>query len=167
LRVASPAEGRRPGCGTDSETRTGPDNDLIAMARGPAVVAVPTPEFMEGRTMVATHLQVESSVVSSGDADLHILVADGELDLVTAGEFQEKLDALVDGTGRRLLLDLRGLRFIDSRGITALYQARASFAHMAVVVAPDSNVARILEISGFDRALPLFGSLVEALRKLA
>jgi anti-anti-sigma factor len=121
---------------------------------------------MEGRTLVAAHLQVENSVVSSGDADLRVVIAEGELDLVTVGEFQEKLDALVDGTGRRLLLDLRGLRFIDSRGITALYQARASFAHMAVVVAPDSNVARILEVSGFDQVLPLFDSLVEALRKL-
>jgi anti-anti-sigma factor len=122
---------------------------------------------MEGRVPMAADLQVESSVVSRGDAELHILVAEGELDLVTVTEFQAKLDALVDGTGRRLLLDLRGLRFIDSTGISALYQAHASFAPMAVAVAPDSTVARILEVSGFDQVLPLFDSLVEALRKLA
>jgi len=157
---------RRSGAGRP-RARAGPDNDLIAPA--PRLLRCRCAEFpgswKDGCWWLPT-FQVEGSVDSS-DPNLHVVVAEGELDLVTVGEFQEQLDALVDGTGRRLLLDLRGLRFIDSRGITALYQARASFAHMAVVVAPDSNVARILAISGFVQVLPLFDSLFEARRKLA
>jgi anti-anti-sigma factor len=88
-------------------------------------------------------------------------------ELVTVGEFQEQLDALVDGTGRRLLVDLSRVEFIDSMGITTLYQASASFAHLAITVMPGSEVARILELCGMKEMLPLFDSRAEAVRALA
>jgi anti-anti-sigma factor len=117
--------------------------------------------------LVATAFQVETSVIASGEVEVHVVAPEGELDLATVAEFQRHLDALVDGTGRRLVLDLTGLRFIDSRGVAALYQAYASFVHMAVVVDPNSTVGRTLEISGFDQVLPLFGSRGEAVHNLA
>jgi anti-anti-sigma factor len=112
---------------------------------------------------MAVALQVESSV----DRAVHVVAVEGELDMATRTALQEKLDALVDGTGRRLLVDLSRVEFIDSMGITTLYQASASFAHLAITVMPGSEVARILELSGMKEMLPLFDSRAEAVRALA
>lgn len=116
--------------------------------------------------LVATPLQVEISVVARGDAEFHVVVAEGELDLVTLGAFEEQLDALVDGSGRRVLLDLSTLAFIDSTGLATLYRAYSTFAHFAVVVAPAAHVAKTIEMSGFDRMLPLFHTREEAFQAL-
>jgi anti-sigma B factor antagonist len=112
---------------------------------------------------MAVALQVESSV----ERAVHVVAVEGELDMATRAALQRELDALVDGTGRRLLVDLSRLEFIDSAGITTLYQAGASFAHLAVVVAAGSQVARILELCGMDELLPLFDRRDEAVRALA
>ena len=111
-------------------------------------------------------LQVKSSVVANRDREVHVLVAEGELDIATLGTLQAKLDALVDGTGRRLLLDLSALEFLDSPGIAVLYQASASFAHLAIVVAAGSRVARVLEVCGMETILPIFHSRADAVRAL-
>ena len=116
---------------------------------------------------MAVALQVESSMIANGDSDVHVVVAEGELDMATLGALQGKLDALVDGTGRRVLVDLGALEFIDSPAIAALYHASASFAHVAVVVPAHSQVARILEICGMHEMLPIFHDRGEALRALA
>jgi anti-sigma B factor antagonist len=112
-------------------------------------------------------LQVQSSVIANDDGEVHVLVAEGELDMATRAELQRELDALVDGTGRRLLVDLSRLEFIDSAGITTLYQASARFAHLAVVVVKGSQVARVLELCGMEEMLPLFDRRDEAVRALA
>jgi anti-sigma B factor antagonist len=116
--------------------------------------------------LVATPFQVESSVISQGDGDVHVLAPEGELDIATVGRVQEELDAVLNGTEPRLLLDLSGLQFIDSTGIAALYHAGTGVAAMAVVVPPGAEVARTIEIAGVDRVLPLFGSREDALREL-
>jgi anti-sigma B factor antagonist len=115
---------------------------------------------------MASALQVQSSVIANSDGEVHVLAAEGELDMATRAALQRELDALVDGTGRRLLVDLSRLEFIDSAGITTLYQAGAGFAHLAVVVAAGSQVARILELCGMDELLPLFVRRDEAVRAL-
>jgi anti-sigma B factor antagonist len=116
---------------------------------------------------MADALQVQSSVIANGDGEVHVLAAEGELDMATRSVLQGQLDALVDVTGRRLLVDLSRLEFIDSLGIATLYQASASFAHLAVVVLEGSQVARTLELCGMAEMLPLFDSRAEAVRALA
>ena len=111
---------------------------------------------------MAVALQVESSA----DREVHVVAVEGELDMATRIALHERLDALVDGTGRRLLVDLSRVEFIDSAGITTLYQAGASFAHLAMVVVPGSEVARILALCGVEEMLPTFDSRAEAVRAL-
>ncbi len=115
---------------------------------------------------MADIFQVDSSVIADEDSDVRVVTAEGELDMATVIALRSELDAQVDGTGRKLLLDLSGLRFIDSAGITALYRANASFAHFAVVVSPGSQIAQTLAISGFDQVLPIFVEREEAARAL-
>ena len=84
----------------------------------------------------------------------------GELDLATAPELESKvLEAIREG-GRRVVVDLRELTFMDSTGvrtIVAAHQtAEESGSELAVVRPPrDSSVARVIEISGIGDALGL------------
>ena len=96
-----------------------------------------------------------------------MVVPKGELDLASVAAFQEELEVVLEGTGRKLLLDLSSLTFIDSSGIAVIYHAGANLAHFAVVVPPASPVAPTLETCGFRQVLQQFDSRAEALRALA
>ena len=84
----------------------------------------------------------------------------GDLDLATAPELEELvMGRLADGA--LVVLDLRGLSFMDSSGVRVLVaaHARASDGNGGelTIVRParGSAVDRILEVSGIDQALPL------------
>jgi anti-sigma B factor antagonist len=79
----------------------------------------------------------------------------GELDLATV----ETLRATLDGVenARRLVLDLRGLSFIDSTGLRLLVRLdqraqRDGFQLTLVAPAPPADTA--IRLSGLDQALP-------------
>src|SRR3982751_4337211 len=82
----------------------------------------------------------------------------GELDLATSPE----LERLVLGRlqpGARVVLDLRGLEFMDSSGVRVLVaahdRAESDGAGLEIVrPEPGSIVERIITVSGIDRALP-------------
>jgi anti-sigma B factor antagonist len=81
----------------------------------------------------------------------------GELDLATAPELEELLNSRVD-SGQEVVVDLRGLEFMDSSGIRVLVAAHARAGRTGtrvVVVRPgrDSAVAKIVEVSGLDGEL--------------
>lgn len=89
-------------------------------------------------------------MVESGDHTVCRPV--GELDAFTVGQFREALAEL--GGGRRLLIDLSGVPFLDSAGLGALIggvrRAREAGGDVAVYAAR-SAVARLLHTTGFDR----------------
>lgn len=76
----------------------------------------------------------------------------GELDLATVPE----LDGAVGGgisAGKDVVIDLRGLDFLDSTGLRSLLQADAAAAAAGVRLAivppePGSEVIRVLEVAG-------------------
>jgi anti-sigma B factor antagonist len=79
----------------------------------------------------------------------------GELDIATI----ETLRSALDGIQRagRLVLDLRGLSFIDSTGLhllIALHQRAQRDGFQLTLVAPAAPVDRVIQISGLDEALP-------------
>jgi anti-sigma B factor antagonist len=83
----------------------------------------------------------------------------GELDLATAPDLEQLvLGRLADRTA--VVLDLRGLSFMDSSGVRVLVAAHARAADGGgelTVVRPERGgaVDRILEVSGIEQALPL------------
>jgi anti-sigma B factor antagonist len=94
--------------------------------------------------------------------DVVIVRPRGELDLATV----ETLSAALDGIDRsgRVVLDLRGLSFIDSTGLrllVALYRQSERDGFALLLVAPEAPVDRAIQLSGLDQALP-FVSPVEA-----
>jgi anti-anti-sigma factor len=78
----------------------------------------------------------------------------GELDHTTATELREVIPTITLQPGQRLVLDLDGMEFCDSSGITALIAARnhacAAQADIALAAVP-ANTLRVLRIVGLDQ----------------
>ena len=81
----------------------------------------------------------------------------GELDLATVPALDDQLAELRDAGIRRLILDLRGLDFIDSTGLRLILEydalARNDGFSIALIKGPDA-VQRIFEITGTTAQLP-------------
>ena len=82
----------------------------------------------------------------------------GELDLATAPELEQLVNERIDG--QEVVIDLRGLEFMDSSGIRVLVAAHARAARtgtrlLIVRPAPGSAVAKIVDVAGLDRELHL------------
>ena len=92
----------------------------------------------------------------------------GELDAYTVGQFREALVQLADVA--RLLIDLSDVPFMDSAGLGALIGGirRVREQEGAVAVACSrASLMRLLSTTGFDRIVPVAGSVEGAAEALA
>ena len=85
----------------------------------------------------------------------------GELDLATSPRIETDLLRLIhEGLGRRLVLDLSELTFLDSTGLRALWRTRqhaqAAGAQLYISAASES-VMRVLKVTKLDRVFSLIG----------
>ncbi|MER6522892.1 STAS domain-containing protein [Streptomyces sp. NPDC060334] len=98
------------------------------------------------------------TIASRDAATGPVLKITGDLDYATAPELRKALDDLTLTSGQLLVLDLAGLDYCDSSGITTLLTARnltiQQNAHLALAAVPD-NTARILHIVGLDQIFTL------------
>lgn len=105
---------------------------------------------------------------------VYVIAVDGELDLNTAPQLEERLEAaFVEGNGG-LLIDLSNCEFIDSTGIGLIVRAwqrldadgdsggGSSFALCGL----SDQVRRLLEITGLESSIRTFGSREDALTGL-
>jgi anti-anti-sigma factor len=79
----------------------------------------------------------------------------GELDLVTVETLRAALDGLT--STERLVLDLRGLSFMDSTGLqllVSLHRRAQRDGLQLTLVAPAAPVDRAIQLCGLDRELP-------------
>lgn len=87
-----------------------------------------------------------------------VLEISGDLDHTTAPELRDLLTSLTLQPGQRLVLDLAGMDFCDSSGLTALIAARnhahAAQAEIALAAVPAPTL-RVLRIVGLDQIFPL------------
>ena len=81
----------------------------------------------------------------------------GELDLATGSELQQAIDELLQPEVKRLILDLRGVVFMDSNGLRLALDLHASARKdgfsLELVPGPP-QVQRIFEVTGTLDALP-------------
>jgi anti-sigma B factor antagonist len=91
-----------------------------------------------------------------GPAGARVLRVRGELDIATAGDLERALLRPRD-PGQRVVLDLAGLRFMDSTGLRVLLRARTEAKtgrwQLYVRNVP-ANVERLFSISGVQDAVP-------------
>jgi anti-anti-sigma factor len=89
------------------------------------------------------------------DRDVTTVTVAGDLDLSTAPELERSL-AGIQADGRPVLLDLRGLTFIDSSGLRVILaadvRARSNGTRMMLVPGPP-GVQRVFELTLLDRRL--------------
>ena len=95
----------------------------------------------------------------------------GELDMAVAESVGTKIAEGVPSSARGLVVDMSGLDFMDSSGVSMLFGlARRVGRHRQVrhVVAPEGRpVARVLEIVEFDRAAPVHRDVDAAVSAIA
>lgn len=106
------------------------------------------------------------STAQLGDDDTYVLSVSGELDLHTTPRIRKELDAVVQGGGRYVVVDLRDVGFVDTTMLAtlveALRQLRAVHGEL-VVVSDDPRILRPFGIAGLDRLLRIEDSLSAAL----
>ena len=78
---------------------------------------------------------------------------EGELDMSTVDELQRLLDESLASGAKRLVVDLRGLSFMDSTGITLLTRfsnAATRDGFELALVRGDERIARLFALTGLD-----------------
>lgn len=106
---------------------------------------------------------VHVTVEKQGEAA--VLVVSGDIDMVTAPDFEKALLSALRDRPKVLIVDLAAVEFLGSAGLTALVAARQEAGSETAlrVVAESSTTARPLQLTGLDQEIPLYGSREEAL----
>jgi anti-sigma B factor antagonist len=97
-----------------------------------------------------------------------VLAVSGELDMATAPELRERLDAALEAGVRRIVVDLQELTVLDSIALAMLLHASRRLGdegRMAVVVAPDSYVRLIFEVAGMPHCVDVVESRAQAIAR--
>jgi anti-anti-sigma factor len=113
-------------------------------------------------TLAQLHLADESGVT--------VATIDGEIDLSNATELEIAISHAVGNEAAGLVVDLARVEYLDSAGITLLFNLARRVARrqqqFLVVVPGEAHVREILSLSGATGALPLHASLDDALAQL-
>jgi anti-anti-sigma factor len=95
-----------------------------------------------------------------------IVKLSGEVDMACADDVREHL-LEVFGDQASLVVDLDGLRYVDSAGIRMLFDLSERLARqdrsLALAVAADAPVRRVLSITRLDTLVPLYDGVEAAL----
>ena len=90
-----------------------------------------------------------------------------DMDAANAAALREQLADCVEPSIDRLIVDLSETRYLDSAGIDMLLRLaellRQRRTKLLLVIPPESNLARVAEIVGLSRSMPVHASLQEAL----
>jgi anti-anti-sigma factor len=89
----------------------------------------------------------------------------GELDLYNAEEVRSALLDACSAEPQVLVVDLEGVRFIDSTALGVLIEARSRMTDRSGfrLAAPGLETRRALEVSGLDRHFSVHDTVAEAL----
>lgn len=99
-----------------------------------------------------------------------VLTVTGELDYHTAPRLRDAVNDLPCGVGTALIIDLSGLSYCDSTGIsvmvTAYRQTQAAKVPLALT-GLDPHIAHVFHIVGLDRIFAFYDSVDQAAAALA
>jgi anti-sigma B factor antagonist len=96
-----------------------------------------------------------------------IIEVQGEIDLHTSSQLRHAIVGLLERGQNRIVIDLRGVGFMDSSGlgvlVAGLKRAKERDGTLAVVF-EEGSVQRVLSITGLDKVFATFASVDEATR---
>jgi anti-sigma B factor antagonist len=103
------------------------------------------------------------------DAGVHVVNVSGEIHVSTAPSFREQLNAVIESGGTMLVLDLSGVEFIDSTGLSVLLNGlrlvNQRHGRMALVCA-NPTVMRLFQITSLDATFDIFEDRAAALARV-
>ncbi|MGA8114405.1 MAG: STAS domain-containing protein [Actinocatenispora sp.] len=109
---------------------------------------------------------MELSLQTDTVADRTVLQVSGEIDVYTAPKLRQRLVELVDEDTRRLVIDLRGVEFLDSTGLGVLVgglKRMRALGGSLVLVCAHERILKIFRITGLDRIFTIVESVDRAL----
>ena len=113
-------------------------------------------------SLPAHELEAPFAVAVQRRRHVTIVQPRGELDVATAETLRSTLDAAIAQTlGGSLVLDLRGLTFMDSTGLhllVTLDQRAQRDGFELTLVAPAAPIDRAIRLCGLDQTLPFAAS---------
>ncbi|MEU0534327.1 STAS domain-containing protein [Amycolatopsis tolypomycina] len=113
--------------------------------------------------MTGTPFSVTTRTTGAGS----VVTVAGELDVATAPRLRAGVEGLTLGAGQVLVLDLGGVTFCDSSGISALIAAHnvaeAAGAGVALAAVPD-RLGRTFGLIGLGDFFPTYPNAEDALR---
>ena len=98
-----------------------------------------------------------------------VIRVDGEIHATTAPEFSERIHGAIDGGKTGVVLDLTGVEFIDSTGLSVLLNSlrRVTRARGAMVLAcANPTVLRLFEITKLDSTFEILPNCDDAVARL-
>jgi anti-sigma B factor antagonist len=105
------------------------------------------------------------SLESQGDVELARVA--GEVDASNVDDLSQRLLESVPSRARALVLDLRETSYIDSSGISLIFDAAARLRNrrqeLRLVVTPQSFVGEVLKAVSMERSVAIDPGLEEAL----
>ncbi|HLH57801.1 MAG TPA: STAS domain-containing protein [Streptosporangiaceae bacterium] len=108
--------------------------------------------------------------VRPDEGGLCLLSVAGELDYHTAPRLRAGLDEVPLDEGLALIIDLSGLSYCDSTGVSVLvgayHRAKATGAALALA-GMNSDIARVFRVIGLDQVFTSYDSVEAAARALA
>jgi anti-sigma B factor antagonist len=96
-------------------------------------------------------------ISSAREAETGRLTLNGELDLATVPRVQAAVDELLARAVRELVIDLRGVGFVDSSGLRlfiVLDRRAAAEGWSLAMIRPGGAAMTVFEVSGAEENLP-------------
>ena len=92
---------------------------------------------------------------------------EGEIDASNVVDIGQRLRSMVSNRSFALVVDLSSIAYVDSAGINLLFalgeEMRSRQQELAIVVRDGSPIARMISLTGLDRAVSTHATLEEAL----
>ena len=111
-------------------------------------------------------LLTTSVATVESDSEPYTLVGlTGEADVTNSDALREVLDAEVAKQPRTMIIDLSGLRFMDSSALHVILRANRVMDRQGGVLAlasPREPVAKMLRLTAADQLIPVYASVTEA-----
>lgn len=111
-------------------------------------------------------LLTTSVATAESDSEPYTLVVlDGEADVTNCNALRGVLEAEVAKQPRTLIIDLSGLRFMDSSALHVILRVNRTMDRQGGVLAlasPRDPVAKMLRLTAADQLLPVYPSVDEA-----